>query len=329
MPYTEEKDVAIRAAIAAAQVCQFVRQERGSDAIEKPDQSPVTVADFAAQAVICQALQEAFPQDVVVGEESAALLRSPGMDDRKAQVTDVVQTVLPNGTSEQVLDWVDRGAGEPGKRFWVLDPIDGTKGFVRGDQYAIALALIEDGDIKVAVMGCPALPVDWRQPEGDRGVLFVAVRGQGSEQLSLNTGISQTIHVCTEPTMDSFRLIESVETDHGNPTKQRAIAQAVGITAPVISMDSQAKYSAVARGEADLYLRFLAPNCMDYRENSWDHAPGVLILEEAGGQVTDMHGKLLDFSTGKKLLNNQGVVASNGVLHSIVLKAFQEHTISI
>ena len=87
-------------------------------------------------------------------------------------------------------------------------------------------------------------------------------------------------------------------------------------------MDSQAKYGAVARGEAVLYLRL--PSSSGYRERIWDHAAGSLIVEEAGGQVTDMFGQSLDFATGYQMVRNQGIVASNGSLHGAVLEALAE-----
>lgn len=66
---------------------------------------------------------------------------------------------------------------------WTVDPIDGTKGFLRRDQYAICLALIIDGHVQLGVMGCPNLLVDYKEKEGERGCLFVAVRGQGAFQV--------------------------------------------------------------------------------------------------------------------------------------------------
>lgn len=85
-------------------------------------------------------------------------------------------------------DWlalIDRGNSEGGAqgRHWALDPIDGTKGFLRGGQYAVCLGLIEDGQVVVGVMGCPNLPVDPKQPDGEKGALFVAVKGQGAFQV--------------------------------------------------------------------------------------------------------------------------------------------------
>lgn len=67
---------------------------------------------------------------------------------------------------------------------WALDPIDGTKGFLRGGQYAVCLALLVDGQIQLGVMGCPNLPLDASKPDGTKGAIFVAVKGQGAFQVS-------------------------------------------------------------------------------------------------------------------------------------------------
>lgn len=88
-------------------------------------------------------------------------------------------------------------------------------------------------------------------------------------------------------------------------------------------MDSQVKYGLVANGEAAVYLRFPNPRNKDYRENIWDHAAGAIVVEEAGGKVTDMNGKPLNFRDNEKMLNNHGVVVSNGVIHDRVLEAIK------
>jgi 3'(2'), 5'-bisphosphate nucleotidase len=89
-------------------------------------------------------------------------------------------------------------------------------------------------------------------------------------------------------------------------------------------MDSQAKYGAVARGDAALYLRLPSEKYPNYREKIWDHAAGSLIIEEAGGRVTDMNGQLLDFTSDFKMHHNRGVVASNGTIHESVLEALAQ-----
>jgi 3'(2'), 5'-bisphosphate nucleotidase len=311
MSYIQEKEVAIQACMAAAQLCEQVRQNI-PEAIAKEDRSPVTVADFGAQAIVCKALSEAFPSDPVVGEEEAATLKDK--PEVLEQVTNYVKNVIPTATPEQVVNWIDHGKVDLGNRYWTLDPIDGTKGFLRQDQYAIALALIEDGIIKVGVLACPALSF-----HGEQGLLFVAVRGEGATMMSLSGANPKTIKV--SESSEKMRFVESVESGHGNQTQQSAIAQKVGITTSSLRMDSQAKYAAVAAGEAALYLRLPSPKTPDYREKIWDHAAGVIVVEEAGGKVTDMHGKPLDFSLGAKLINNQGVVVSNAKVHDAVIAA--------
>ncbi|HEY9672332.1 MAG TPA: 3'(2'),5'-bisphosphate nucleotidase [Waterburya sp.] len=322
MLYEEEKQVAIAAVTAAAHLCEQVRRERGSLAITKPDSSPVTVADFGSQAVICQALVEAFPSDSIIGEEDSTLLRT--RTEQLAQVTQYVQTQISSATPESVAAWIDRGNGQVASRYWTLDPIDGTKGYVRGDQYAVALALVEGSEVKLGVLGCPALPADIAYPEQERGVLFVAVRGEGTTMIPLDGGAPRPIYVKHSDDVSSLRLIASVEPGHSNAPLQAAVTQAVGLSASPVRLDSQAKYGVVARGEAALYLRLPFSPASQKRQNTWDHAAGTIVVEEAGGRVTDMYGKPLDFSCGTKLANNQGIIASNGVIHEAVLAAIAQ-----
>ena len=133
--------------------------------------------------------------------------------------------------------------------------------------------------------------------------------------------------VCVNQTnIEQIQLIESVEAAHSDRPQQEAIAKFLGLTRTPIRMDSQAKYGAVARGDADLYLRIPLPQDSSRRENIWDHAAGAIIVCEAGGQVTDLDGQALDFSLGAKLTQNRGIVASNGSIHERVLKAAKHCT---
>ncbi len=316
MSYEKEKQVAIDAAIAAAKLCQQVRQAIPA-AMEKTDKSPVTVADYGSQALICKAIGDIFPNDPIVAEEDAADLSTPEMAPQLAKVTDYVKELVPEATPDDVKSWIDRGNGEVTPRYWTLDPIDGTKGFLRQDQYAVALALVESGQVKVGVLACPAMPLE----NGESGVLYVAVRGEGSYMAPLAGGDLQPIRVADTEDAANLRFVESVESGHGDQSRQSAVAQAVGITAESLRMDSQAKYGAVASGQAVLYLRLPSPKSPNYREKIWDHAAGTIVVEEAGGRITDMHGKPLDFSIGAKFVNNQGVVVSNGAIHDKVLEA--------
>jgi 3'(2'), 5'-bisphosphate nucleotidase len=99
-----------------------------------------------------------------------------------------------------------------------------------------------------------------------------------------------------------------------------AAAERLGITADPVRIDSQAKYAIVAKGNAEIYLRLPRPGT-DYTERIWDHAAGALAVTAAGGTVTDMYGRPLDFTHGPLLKENTGVVATNGPVHDDVVAA--------
>jgi 3'(2'), 5'-bisphosphate nucleotidase len=97
------------------------------------------------------------------------------------------------------------------------------------------------------------------------------------------------------------------------------LAAKLGVTAPAVGMDSQAKYAVLAAGEGEVLLRLLSPSRPDYREKIWDQAAGSVVIEEAGGRITDLDGQPLDFSHGRTLARNRGILATNGVLHDAFL----------
>lgn len=325
MSYDRELAVAITAVRRAAQVCQLVQRAIPA-AMEKQDKSPVTIADFASQAVICKALGEAFPNDPVIGEEDSAELREPGNAHFLTKVQTELSRIGLNGSPDEVCGWIDRGGATSfGPRFWTLDPIDGTKGFLRGEQYAVSLALIVEGKIVVAVLGCPNLPLDVNGPVAG-GSIFSAVLGHGANVQSCEGEASSSntsIRVSTISNWSDVRLCESVESGHSAHDRSAMISASLGIQGQPVRLDSQAKYAVVARGEADVYLRL--PTRADYREKIWDHAGGVLVVEEAGGKVTDIDGQPLDFTHGRELAANRGVVVTNGALHDDVLRAIREN----
>jgi 3'(2'), 5'-bisphosphate nucleotidase len=119
-------------------------------------------------------------------------------------------------------------------------------------------------------------------------------------------------------------VLRSFEGGHIDLPAFNAIVGALGIGTPPMLMDSQAKHAVIAAGGAELLLRITATK--SYREKIWDQAAGSLIIEEAGGRVTDLRGVALDFGTGRLLSRNEGVVASNGLLHAAVLDACRAAT---
>jgi 3'(2'), 5'-bisphosphate nucleotidase len=142
--------------------------------------------------------------------------------------------------------------------------------------------------------------------------------------VSLDGGEPLPISVSSISDPAGVRFVESVEASHTDHDAHASLARSLGITRPSLRLDSQAKYGVVARGDSAIYLRLPSPKTPDYRERIWDHAAGVLIVEEAGGRVTDAYGRELDFGQGPRLLNNQGIVVSNGQFHSDILEAIAQ-----
>ncbi|KAI9461539.1 3',5'-bisphosphate nucleotidase [Russula earlei] len=427
-PFAIEQQVAIAAVRRACALTTTVFNKLVTgETLVKGDKSPVTVADYSAQAVINTILSNAFPNDPIVGEEDASDLRrrprqggggraAPNAENetndddddgallraRVVQLADDVLALPPLSSSasgagvdaagwagweereewglgrrwgaEALLKAIDRGdhAGGRTGRFWTLDPIDGTKGFLRGGQYAICLALLVDARVELGVIGCPNLPFVASGPSPDhvpvpvhdqddtanRGALFLAVRGHGAFQLPLlappPTALPPAAASATSgggahppavravqqprPTPLSMRplalrelsFLESVEKAHAALDTNARVAARLGVHAAPVRMDSQAKYAALVRGDAGggVYLRLPvarngAGSADGYREKIWDHAAGSLLVEEAGGVVSDARGRPLDFGLGRTLGVNFGVVAARKEVHAQVLDAVQ------
>jgi 3'(2'), 5'-bisphosphate nucleotidase len=318
-----EIQFAIDAVCKASILVQTIQAEMVSPALTKDDRSPVTVADFAAQALVGGMLENHFPHDKMIGEEDSIVLQSERST--LERVTQFVSQFAPTATPESICAWIDRGAAKSGPRYWTLDPIDGTKGFLRGDQYVVALALVYNGRVQVGVLGCPKLNFLPLKEEGrGEGVLVIAARGQGT-WITLINGTSKFSRIQVSSLADpaQARLLRSFESEHTNVSRMDIFAQTLGIQAEPVRMDSQAKYAVLAAGQGEIYLRMLTPTRPDYKEKIWDQAAGSIVIEEAGGRVTDLDGYPLDFTQGRTLANNRGICATNGVLHEAALETLK------
>jgi len=321
---TDDLQFARRVVRTASRLGRTIQREMTGEALEKKDQSPVTVADFSIQAVIARALADTFPEDPLVGEEGSDPLKSEAGGSTLERVVEFVGSVHENAVPSSVCDWIDRGDGAPCNRFWTLDPVDGTKGFLRGDQYSIALALIEDGRVQLGVLGCPNLEDGQTENPSGPGTIAWARRGDGAYQKPLFEEDSRkqlSVSDTTDP-RDGV-LVRSFESDHTDVDLLQRLVEHLDVQAEPVPLDSQVKYTVLARGAGDIYFRLLSPQTPGYRENIWDHAAGMLIVEEAGGTVTDLDGRELDFSTGRRLTENVGVLATNGALHEPSLNALE------
>jgi 3'(2'), 5'-bisphosphate nucleotidase len=310
-----EAQFAIESVREASILARRIQREMVTGALTKDDRSPVTVADFAVQALVARRLAEQLPGSTLIGEENAEALRLEEGITTLDQITEFVRSAITDATPEEVCNLIDRGSGEPAGTFWTLDPIDGTKGFLRREQYAVALAFIRDGKVELGVLGCPEL---------NGGSIYAAARGLGTWFQPLDNSLDwRRLTVSTRTSGAEARILRSVEKAHTNVDEIGQLATKLGTKEAPIGMDSQAKYAVLAAGDGDVLLRLLSPSRPDYREKIWDQAAGSIVIEEAGGQISDLSGKRLDFSHGRTLAKNSGIVATNGRLHDAVLTSLR------
>ena len=325
MNYKSELKTAIAAVEKASALCRSVQESLVSEeSMEKKDKSPVTVADFGAQAIVIHELKKVFPDDPIVAEEDAKELTICGGDPLLESIVKHLEPQLPGLSEEEIVMTINQGGYEGGKegRFWTLDPIDGTKGFLRKEQYAVALALIENGEVVLGVLGCPNLSTSSYNSDKDLGTLLYAVKGNGAYMKAIGGKDETGVSVSGVESTSEANFCESVESGHSSHDHSAKIAEILNVTAAPARIDSQCKYGVLARGEASIYLRL--PTRKDYEEKIWDHAAGYIVVKEAGGKVTDCRGKELDFSLGRTLKNNTGIVGTNEKIHQEVINAVKK-----
>ncbi len=319
----------------AMRATRFISGQPKFASIAKDDKSPVTAADFASQAVIAMTLQDddAARSVAMLGEEDARALAEPANHALRESVCAAVGFALDRASvsANEVMDAIASAhcnESALGTRFFTLDPVDGTKGFLRGGQYAIALALIEDGTPTLATLACPHLPPT-RLASGDSiavdavGTLQYAERANGAFELNLREARADAVEIRAALWKSGapIRLAESVEAAHSAHDESARILAELGSEVRGIRLDSQSKYALVARGDADLYMRM--PTRAGYTECIWDHAAGALIAQEAGARICDLNQNALDFSTGARLTNNLGVLCGDELLITRILEVLR------
>ncbi|KAM0471454.1 hypothetical protein ACHAPX_009367 [Trichoderma viride] len=332
--------------------------------IAKDDASPVTLADFGAQALLMAALRGFFPNDGFVGEEDAAVLRSNprlrttvfklagavARDFREVEWRSAdahaVEATLPALESEDemlaLLDAAGAGATAPTGRFWVMDPLDGTAAFLRGQQYAVSLALVEDGRELLGVVCYPNLSLEYggvvSEIATDRlghGIMLSAIRGEGAEYrrlpLDYSLGMGEMLGRFTVPAKyEDLRLVDSSTSTSNRLDLVAQVARQLGATPfPGIDMyASHARYAAMMIGEGEgshVMIRIPVGKRGDPSKSYvWDHAGSQLVYTERGGKITDLDGKEIDFGAGKTLAANWGIVAAPEVVHERILRLVQE-----
>jgi 3'(2'), 5'-bisphosphate nucleotidase len=222
----------------------------------KDDRSPLTAADLAAQAVIAAGLAALDEQLPVVSEEARAS------------------------------DWSER---QQWSRYWLVDPLDGTREFVkRNGEFTVNIALIERHR---PVLGVVLAPVT--------GDTYVAERGAGA-WMRAGDAPWQTIRsraLARPPVVAGSR-------SHGG-TGEALLDQLLGGPYDSLPMGSSLKFCLIARADADVYLRRGSTS-------EWDTAAAQCVLEEAGGAVLDLDGSPLRYNRGESLLNPEFIAVGDG-----------------
>jgi 3'(2'), 5'-bisphosphate nucleotidase len=342
-PYSAELSSALHAVHAASLLTKSVLRSLSNNvgAETKADDSPVTIADFAAQAILIAALHAVYPHDVFIGEESADALR-----ENEALADRVWQLVLRaresaharlHGSSEvqagaltascfpaskaEMLERIDLGGkGEvTGRgRVWVMDPVDGTATFMHGQQYAVALCLLVDGVQRVGVVGCPNLALDVNAPLRDSrihedqvdhagfGVLLSAVKGQGTFVRAMSEsslGDARRVDLTTLPAKPLADL-DFVETTLGKTSLSQAEHR-------LVAESLGAAWPGTVVWSQQMKYVALALGATDVMVRIpldtarytyiWDHAGGHILFQEAGGVIRDFDGKDVDFARGRRI----------------------------
>ena len=320
--FTKEIDIGKKAVVEAMRITGKIQKNLTSnDSLTKADKTPVTIADFASQPIIFKILHDNLPHIPIVGEEDSENFKK---NENMAVKDSILSYFLQDEklkniiNADNIFPCIDLGNNDPDKLYWTLDPIDGTKGFLRNDQFSIALALIKNGEVEIGILGCPRLKI--KNNPSSKGFLIHARKGSGTYALNLSTLKETKVQVSDYSNPEKIRFVQSYESSHGNLAMQVKIARELKIESDPVQIDSQVKYGIVAMGEAEIYLRIPHPKTPDYKEKIWDHAAGSIIVREAGGLVSDMYGKDLDFCGEKELITNTGILALIPQLQDRVLR---------
>ncbi|UKZ89637.1 uncharacterized protein TrAFT101_004680 [Trichoderma asperellum] len=347
--FVREVETAIGALIQASKLSQLIVSSTDKGTITKDDLSPVTIADFAVQALLISSFKEAFPNDTFVGEEDAADLRAN--DALMSRVWGLLNTIAQDELTQQgacklpqskahMCDLIDQaGSSSPGGpgsgRVWVFDPIDGTKTYVRGELYAINIGLIVDGKQAFGAVACPNLSLrhtgDLKNESADpngNGCILLAIKGHGAfyryldehnKELKSNLfSIPSTFAGNHTGFVTCTGLVDSaLDGVHD------VVAQRLGLRFPgsdIVPWVVRWAALALSIGSVTVWVY----KRRDRYAKAWDHAGAMLLFEETGGKITDVHGKDIDLSAGRKLSNNFGFVAAPAALHSKVLGIVQD-----
>ena len=213
---------AVQTVAEAARLARLLEVEATTGTLSKSDASPVTVADFAVQALVATRLAVICPDVPLVAEEDATRLRGAEGAAVRDGVVSALRRFDPTADAIRTLQSIDRGSGRAVGRFWTLDPIDGTRGLLRSGQYAVALALIHEGRVQMGILGCPRLTLRgcrFANTAADvygSGGIAVAARDRGAWWVLAPEREIIRATVSTTAVPARARVLHSVESAHSD-----------------------------------------------------------------------------------------------------------------
>lgn len=342
--YAKELHLASLAVQRAALLTKQLLSAVDKGAFDKSDSTPVTIADFAAQASIIAAIHHTFPDDDIVGEEDSTALRqdsallertwelasSVHLDDAESEA--LLSTPQSREEMLQLIDLGEKGKAGRNGRVWTLDPVDGTATFMRGQQYVVCLALIEDGKQRLGVLGCPNLHLGTGQVGEDLvdrdgyGQMLSAVAGHGATIRPMGTGsLLPAKSLPPIPQPSDTRGVRFVDTQAANTQNLEVHARVAAQLDcpwpnPVDLWSAQMRYVAIAvDGGCNAFIK--VPLKPSYRSKIWDHAGGMLLVQELGCVVSDLEGRPVDCGLGRTLAGCHGMIVAPASVHGRVLEA--------
>ncbi len=269
MPYDNELQVALEVVDRASRL--IMEHYALLEAIPDAPASITTATDRQSQEIILRGILERFPDDALCAEETTEAL-----------------------------------AGRPrtGTRQWIIDPIDGTRGFARKNgEFSVMVAFVDQGQVAVGVVGEPA-----------KERLTYAVRGCGCWRRDGDVAEPER---CQVTRVDSLARATLTRSHTRHPEQPPLGKESLRTARAVETYSAGIKLALVARGDADLYLNTYESS------RDWDICAGDILVNEAGGKVTNFRGQPPHYGLSQAI-QHHGLLATNGVLHETVLKLWQE-----
>ncbi|BAE80939.1 sulfite synthesis/inositol-1-monophosphatase [Chlamydia felis Fe/C-56] len=276
----------------------------------KPDGSFVTPADYAVQYCLQKKLSTTFPHIPFIGEE---VLYADDDSHKINKILEFIHKLDPKVTPRDLLETLTPNQ-ETSSLYWLVDPIDGTSGFIKNRFFATAVSLIYEDKPILAVMACPSTdPYKFK--------IYSAAKNHGT--CVFGSAIASRHYLKPGAKLTGKFCEASLAARNQQHHATRLLSLCLPGQPQAYRADSQYKYAMVAEGSVDFFIRY--PFAIS-QTKAWDHAPGAFLVEESGGIVSDILGNPLNYRREDFLLENHPIILASGneEIHKITLETLQE-----